>query len=148
MILPSIKTVHLSPRLTGLSPESAISPHFSISIPIFFDCSSINDPVPAAHILFMAKSTTTPFLRLINFESCPPISKIVSTSLLIFKAPCAWAVISFKMTSAPNFFPIKYLPEPVTPTPLVRNLYPNSCFMDLRPSATTFSGLPFARIYL
>lgn len=43
-------------------------------------CSSTKEPVPAAQILFIWKSATSPPCREIYFESCPPISKTVSAS--------------------------------------------------------------------
>jgi len=70
-------------------------------MPSFSACSSRNEPVPAAQTLFIVKSTTTPLSMLMNFESCPPISKIVSTVGSRYIAPVAWAVISFLTTSAP-----------------------------------------------
>ena len=75
-----MKTVHRSPIRTGAFEERAISANSPlIRIPSRSACSSRNDPVPAAHASFIAKSVTTPFSRPMNLESCPPISKIVST---------------------------------------------------------------------
>ena len=61
-------------------------------MPSFSACSSRNEPVPAAQASFMAKSTTTWFSMEMNLESCPPISKMVSTGspprvLLMWMAP-------------------------------------------------------------
>ena len=55
--------------------------------------------MPAAQASFMAKSTTTPFSMEMNFESWPPISKMVSTGSppsvsLMWMAPVLCAVIS------------------------------------------------------
>ena len=58
------------------SASSANSP--MMLMPSFSACSSRNEPVPAAQASFMAKSTTMPSCRLMNLESWPPISKIVS----------------------------------------------------------------------
>ena len=74
-----MKTVHRSPNLIGcseLNASSANSPF--MFIPSFSACSSRNDPVPAAQASFMVKSTTTSSCMLINLESWPPISNIVS----------------------------------------------------------------------
>lgn len=43
-------------------------------------CSSTKEPVPAAQILFIWKSATSPPCGEIYFEACPPISKTVSAS--------------------------------------------------------------------
>ena len=45
-------------------------------------CSSMKLPVPAAQTLFMTEEVTIPFFKVVNFASCPPISMIVSVSLL------------------------------------------------------------------
>jgi hypothetical protein len=58
-------------------------------------------PVPAAHTLFMMEKVTLPFFKVVNFESCPPISMMVSTRGSISQAALAWAVISSMMISAP-----------------------------------------------
>jgi len=80
----------------------------------------MNDPVPAAQTLFIAKSTTAPLSMLMYLESWPPISKIVSTSLRMNAAPVAWAVISFLTMSAPMKSPVRYRPEPVVAQPRTR----------------------------
>ena len=76
----SMNTVQRSPRRIGAvdcSASSANSP--MMAMPSFSACSSRNEPVPAAQASFMAKSTTMPSCRLMNLESWPPISKMVST---------------------------------------------------------------------
>ena len=76
----SMNTVQRSPRRIGAvdcSARSANSP--MMLMPSFSACSSRNEPVPAAQASFMAKSTTMPSCRLMNLESWPPISKMVST---------------------------------------------------------------------
>ena len=80
--------------------------------------------MPAAQASFIAKSTTTPFSIEMNFESCPPISKMVSTGsppsvLLMWMAPVLCAVISSLTTSAPTNSAISSRPEPVVPTPRI-----------------------------
>ena len=72
----------------------------------------------------MAKSTTTPFSIEMNLESCPPISKMVSTGspprvLLMWMAPVLWAVISSLTASAPTNSAISSRPDPVVPTPRI-----------------------------
>ena len=137
-----MNTVHLSPRFKGALAVSALSPNSSIFISNLSDCSSRKEPVPAAHILFISKSTTTPFSRLIYLESWPPISKIVSTSLSISPAAVACAVISLMIISAPTRSPIRYLPEPVVPTALTFILSP-TCFPIISiPFLTASIGLP------
>ena len=74
-----MNTVQRSPRRTGASEDSASSANSPMMLmPSFSACSSRKEPVPAAQASFMAKSTTTPSSRLMNLESCPPISKMVS----------------------------------------------------------------------
>ncbi len=63
--------------------------------------------MPAAQTLFIMKSTMAPFLRLMNLESWPPISKMVSTVGSMAAAAVAWAVISFRTTSAPMKSPVR-----------------------------------------
>ena len=77
----------------------------------------------------MVKSTTTPFSREMNLESCPPISKMVSTRLpaeavQTWTAPVLWAVISSLTTSAPTNSPISSRPDPVVPTPATMSRSP------------------------
>ena len=52
------------------------------------------------------------------FESCPPISKIVSTSGSISTAPRAWAVISSRIRSTFKKSPTTFLPDPVVAVPM------------------------------
>ncbi len=71
-----------------------------------------------------------------NLESCPPISKMVSTDSMPSRrqtcmAPVLWAVISSLTMSAPTSSPISSRPEPVVPTPRMSKLRPqHGC--DLR----------------
>ena len=116
----SINTVHLSPRHEGHCDLNAMSLNSSfIDMPSFSACSSRNEPVPAAHALFISKSTMILSFIEMYFESCPPISKIVSTSGSISTAARACAVISFFTISAPTKSAIIYRPEPVVPTPRI-----------------------------
>ena len=69
--------------------------------------------VPAAQTLFMVKSTTTVLSMLIYFESCPPISKIVSTVGSRWIAPRAWAVISLLDDIRADKVGDQVAPEPV-----------------------------------
>src|SRR5512147_2146834 len=76
----SMNTVQHSPNLQGDPAQKArLSNSCLILMPSRSACSSKNEPVPAAQALFISKSTTAPFARLMNLESCPPISKMVST---------------------------------------------------------------------
>src|SRR4030065_504517 len=108
-----MKTVHRSPMRTGARDERAISANSPwIRTPRRSACSSRKEPVPAAHASFIAKSTTTPSSRLMNFESCPPISKIVSTDCpknrrLMNEEPGLWGGVSSRGGAAP--------PDPPTP---------------------------------
>ncbi|GBE36378.1 hypothetical protein BMS3Bbin07_00525 [bacterium BMS3Bbin07] len=145
----SINTVHLSPSLQGLVDEKAQSANSPLmEILSFSACSSRNEPVPAAHALFISKSTIMPSRRDIYFESCPPISKIVSTSGSIKTAAVACAVISFFTISAPTKSAIMYLPEPVVPTPHISTSSPTSFPTSSRPCLTASIGLPAVIRYL
>jgi hypothetical protein len=80
-------------------------------------CSSMKLPVPEAHTVFMAQKVTAPSLRVVNLESWPPISMMVSTAGLISLAARAWAVISSITRSAPIMAPMSFLPAPVVAAP-------------------------------
>ena len=118
-----MKTRQRSPNRIGSRDANANCANSPlIATPNFSACSSKNEPVPAAQASFMVKSTTTPSRIRMNFESCPPISKIVSTSgIPIWRqtcvAPVLCAVISSFTVSAPVSSPISSLPDPVVPTP-------------------------------
>ncbi len=119
-----------------------------IEIFSFSACSSRKEPVPAAQALFISKSTTTPSFKDMYFESCPPISKTVSTVLSINTAAVAWAVISFFIISAPTKSAIMYLPEPVVPTPIISTLSTISLPISENPCFTASMGLPAVMRYL
>ena len=145
----SINTVHLSPSVQGLFDLNAMLLNsFSTDISSFSACSSRKDPVPAAQALFISKSTIIPSLIEIYFESCPPISNIVSTSGSILTAASAWAVISFFTISAPTKSAIIYLPEPVVPTPQISTLSAISLPTSSSPLFTASIGLPAVIRYL
>ena len=108
----SIKTVQRSPRSQGCSPRSASGPKSPMGMPMRAACSSTEEPVPAAQILFIWKSATTPPCGEIYFESCPPISKTVSASGTQTLAALACAVISSRMT------PVLQVTPPVKTTGL------------------------------
>src|SRR3990172_3230715 len=138
-----MNTVHRSPSLQGAVERNALSANSSLMLmPRRSACSSRNEPVPAAQALFISKSTTAPFRRLINLASCPPISNIVSTDGSITAAATAWAVISFRTTSAPIMSPVRYLPEPVVPEPTIFTREPISSPTSARPCFTASIGLP------
>jgi len=52
----------------------------------FWACSSMKLPVPAAQTVFMRQKFTRPVFQVVNFESWPPISMMVSTSGLSSQA--------------------------------------------------------------
>ena len=106
--------------------------------------------MPAAQASFMAKSTTTPFSIEMNFESCPPISKIVSTGsppsvLLMWIAPVLCAVISSLTTSAPTNSAISSRPLPVVPTPQIFSRLPQIRSTSASPCCTASIGRPAVR---
>ncbi|OPZ72242.1 MAG: hypothetical protein BWY83_00751 [bacterium ADurb.Bin478] len=130
-----MNTVHRSPSLMGALLERASlanSPLMAMSSSSAR--SSRKLPVPAAQASFMVKSTTTPSCSEMNFESCPPISKIVSGTLpssmvLPMKVdPVLCAVISSLIVSAPTSSPANSRPEPVVPTPSTRTRSPHFSF--------------------
>ena len=140
-----MNTVQRSPRRMGADEPSASSANSpTMLMPSFSACSSRNEPVPAAHASFMAKSTTMPSCRLMNLLSWPPISKIVSHCLPILRpmksAPVLWAVISSVMMSAPVSSPMSSRPEPVVPTPSRLMRAPISAWMSASPLLTTSTG--------
>ncbi len=100
----------------------------------------------------MVKSTTTPRSSEMNFESCPPISKIVSGTrpssirCPTKVAPVLWAVISSLTVSAPISAPISSRPEPVVPAPRITSRSPHSLSICRSASATTSMGLPCVRV--
>ena len=142
----SINTVHRSPKDAGCSEDKANGPNSASGMPIRAACSSTKEPVPAAQILFIWKSTTSPFFRLMYLLSCPPISKTVSTSGTQCAAPFACAVISSRTASAPMRLPMRSRPEPVTPT-AVNRISPNRWRILARPLRTAPSGSPAVRRY-
>ena len=138
-----MKTVQRSPRHDGAGARWASAANSSrIEIPSRSACSSRKDPVPAAHALFIAKSTTTPRSIRMNLLSCPPISITVSTSGSIATAARAWAVISLRTVSAPTNWPTRWRPEPVAPAPRTSTRAPISCPIWASASRTASSGFP------
>ncbi len=143
-----MKTVQRSPSRVGAVEERASWANSPLMLtPSLSACSSRNEPVPAAQASFMAKSTTTPFSIEMNLESCPPISKIVSTGsepceALMCRAPVLWAVISSLTTSAPTSSAISSRPEPVVPTPSITRRRPHSRSISARPCWTASIGPP------
>jgi len=117
--------------------------------PSLYACSSMKLPVPAAHTLFICEKITLPFFIMVNFESCPPISIIVSTSGCNVHAAFACAVISSRIQSAPISVPINFRPEPVVAAPLTLMLIP--CLDAYTSHAskidcTASSGFPAVRV--
>ncbi|OPZ23968.1 MAG: hypothetical protein BWZ01_03010 [Deltaproteobacteria bacterium ADurb.BinA179] len=119
----SMNTVHRSLD-SGEGMPSVLCEYSSRGQFIRFACSSRKLPVPAAQTVFMTEKVTRPLFRVVNFESCPPISMIVSTSGFSAAAAFAWADISSTTVSAPMIFPISFLPEPVVPEPRTARLRP------------------------
>src|ERR1035441_3251526 len=148
-----MNTVQRSPRRVGLCALNASRANSPLMLmPSFSACSSRKDPVPAAQASFMAKSTTTPFSMEMNFESWPPISKIVSTGsppsvLLMWIAPVLCAVISSFTTSAPTNSAISSRPLPVVPTPRIFSRLPQIRSTSASPCCTASIGRPAVRRY-
>ena len=82
-----------------------------------------------------------------NLESCPPISKTVSTCGSAAAAARAWAVISSRTMSAPMSLPMSVRPDPVTPAHTTRTSPPSLLPKSARPCVTAFCGLPRVRRY-
>ncbi len=145
----SMNTVHCLPRSAGERDFMASSAKCSLmEIPSDSACSSRKEPVPAAQILFMAKSLIPPSLTETNLESWPPISMIVSTSGQAYRAPRSWQVISLVTTSAPSSLPARCRPLPVVPTPRMCSLpLPRSRRIS-RPSRSTAIGSPLVGRYM
>ncbi len=81
-----------------------------------FDCSSRNEPVPAAQALFILKLLIAPFSIFMNFESCPPISMMVSHSGKKYPHETDCAEISSIVRSVFKYLAARTLPEPVVAT--------------------------------
>ena len=79
-ILEFIKTVHLEPKSTGFFDFKASCTNSFISNPKLFAKVSINEPHPEEQASLSIILSIAPFLSLIYFISCPPISTILVTS--------------------------------------------------------------------
>ncbi len=91
----SEKTVHMLFILAGLALLSESSPIFATRTCSTRAITSMNLPVPAAHLSFITKFATWPSsVRLIALLSWPPMSRIVLAEGQTAFAPSAWAVIS------------------------------------------------------
>ena len=112
----------------GSTDRRAISPNsFSIATPILLACWSRNEPVPAAQMLFISKSTSpvrpveVSFSRIMSFESSPPISITLFASGYSSHDEVAWAMISFTKTpprsSVASFPPVPVIAIPATEMP-------------------------------
>ena len=143
-----MKTVHRVPRSVGFLESKASLLNSSIIVSNLVACSWRNEPVPAAHTLFISKSTTDPFLTEMYFESCPPISNMVSTLLSISMVALACAVISLITMSAPTKSPTKYRPLPVTPTPATSRRFSMPRTISASPFLTDSIGSPSVIRYL
>ena len=64
-------------------------------------CHSKKAPVPAAQTEFILKSLIIESSKIINFESCPPISIIVLTFLIEFNVPNVCDIISLFTVNDP-----------------------------------------------
>ena len=117
-------TLHRPAMRGGFSLLSAASLNSSIVKPSREACWSRNEPVPAAHSVFVAKSRTRtcPFSgsrsSRISFESSPPISITVRTSGVRAAVARLCAMISL-MAGQPRISPASLPPEPVTATPRI-----------------------------
>ena len=72
-----MKTVHRSLVMGDEAPSVRLRTRRGALQPLA--CSSMKLPVPAAQTLFMMERVTRPSRRVVNFESWPPISMMVST---------------------------------------------------------------------
>ena len=64
--------------VVGFSERASILPISLMSISNILDITSMNLPVPAAHLSFMKNLVTFPLSSIeMAFASCPPISMIV-----------------------------------------------------------------------
>jgi len=112
-----MNTVHRSPSFTGAHDDSASSRTLLDGNAEFLRALLQKGTGPGAQAR-SCEVTTTPFCMLMNFESCPPISKMVSgcaSSIVcaMNSAPVLCAVISSLMVSAPTSSPMSSRPEPV-----------------------------------
>ena len=139
-----MNTVHRSASFTGRSAERAISWNSpTMLMPCLLASSWRKLPVPAAQTLFMSKSRGWVLTMEMYFESCPPISKIVSISGSISTAPLAWAVISSMIRSAFRKSPTTFLPEPVVATPRISIRFPRASRITSRRCWVTSIGFPW-----
>jgi len=80
-ITSAMKTEQCCPSDTPTSASSARRPSSTGSPPSSrAPCSAMKEPVPALQASFIAASVTRPPSRRMYLASCPPISKMVSTS--------------------------------------------------------------------
>ena len=82
-----------------------------------------------------------------NLESCPPISKTVSTCGSACAAPAAWQVISSTTASAPTSLPMRLRPEPVVATARTCTSEPRRAASVANPSRTARRASPPVRRY-
>ena len=91
----SAKTVQVVVMGTGRSARSAVGPSSSSGISSAADAAPRKRPVPAAHLSFMQKSTTSPVgPTRMALVSCPPMSTTVRVPGNMCAAPRAWQLIS------------------------------------------------------
>ncbi len=78
----AMNTEQCWPSDTPPSAATASWPSWTTSLmpANYLPCSSMKEPVPALQASFMAASQMRPPSRRMYFASCPPISKMVSTS--------------------------------------------------------------------
>ena len=81
-----MNTVHLVPRLTGAFAVSPSAAKSETEQPIERANVSMNDPHPEEHASFSMIESIAPFFILKHFMSCPPMSRIKSTSGLKYAA--------------------------------------------------------------
>ena len=138
-----MKTVQRSASCTGAGEASATASNSpTMSTPSLAASSCRKLPVPAAQTLFMSKSTACRSSRRMYLASCPPISKIVSTSGSAAIAPRACAVISSMTRSAARKSPTTCRPEPVVARPSSRTPPPRSARSPATSSRATSIGRP------
>ena len=89
-----MKTVQRDPRSTG--SLDLVASLANSSAVIFTEWAKVSkkEPHPAEQASFKRIDSITPFLIFIDFMSCPPMSKMKSTSGSKYFAAVKWAIVS------------------------------------------------------
>ena len=137
-----IKTVQRDPRSTGYWEKSPRSAKSAISYPIDLAKVSINEPQPEEQASFNMMLSIELLRTLKHLMSCPPMSRIKSTSGSKCRAARKWAIVSTIPSSTRKALRIRSSPYPVT-TPLQRRILPpQSLRMVISCSRMMVTGLP------